>query len=453
MREKLEILPRGSFTERCDSLMVLSADLLILKPHYLLPPIEATAWGMAKEGDREGFVELEKDVVAMLRALASDDPTTMLEGVLTLGICSSISEKFEGFAHDLGLSDSAARWNALALAVKDARDSGKGTAIQVDGKTVEPALVAAGSATTALELSPRLLREPIRFSQSDLNPGRLAEHEYLGRAAGFAIWLLLGVSLGLAAMERLRVSALVRRLVNKMDPLVTAGDWGWVLVVGILLPLCYVLGINRLTPLGGRHLSLSATEFLLPLSQFLGLWVLWLVVPALVIRWRVSKRLAFLQTKKIRWADWAALGTAFAFPPVIGWAVLQGSAGPVWRSSLMELGLEPFELRPVSPWFWIALTLLAIPVLWIFGRGFGAIMGHRDLPAALASRMTRRAMGVAMFCIVPLAVGLRWSEERWFRSDPLFGSDPNASSWSPFEFRVATEMRKELREMLAPFPR
>ena len=168
------------------------------------------------------------------------------------------------------------------------------------------------------------------LTDADVKPGRLLDHEILSRFFNYLCWLVMALSLGLTAAYRFRVSALSRRLGARMAELLRPADWAWIVGLGILLPFAYVMGINRLTPLGGREFGMRGTALPMPAGHFLGLLVLWLVVPVQIIRWRLAKRAGGFGFSGPSRIGWVAVVCAVAFVPWIGWIAISAPHLSFW---------------------------------------------------------------------------------------------------------------------------
>lgn len=57
-----------------------------------------------------------------------------------------------------------------------------------------------------------------------------------------------------------------------------------------------------------------------------------------------------------------------------------------------------------------------------------------------------------MVLLALASVGFKASEQYWFDRDTLSKADASEPGWSHFEYQVAVQMRKELREILGYEP-
>jgi hypothetical protein len=260
----------------------------------------------------------------------------------------------------------------------------------------------------------------------------------------------MGLCLAAVAAYRFRVSRLVLRLSGRMKELLDGGDWAWILGAGVLLPLAYVLAVNRLTPLGGREFGMLGNGMLLPAGHFVGLILLWLTVPILVTRWRLGKRAVGLGFTKAGWLGWIAVACAAAFVPLIGWAAISQSYAPDWRFWMEDLGIELPE-SPGEPWrFGVAFGFLGAPLLWVIFCTFRALLSptRRVIHHATVARVLVRVFTMAMLLLAILTIGFKAAENHWFQRETLGRVDPAKPGWSAFEHEVAAQMRRELKEIL-----
>ncbi len=287
-------------------------------------------------------------------------------------------------------------------------------------------------------------------TDGDLKPGRLFDHEILSRLFSYVSWILIAVCLGFVAAYRFRVSQMARRLAGRIEELLDRRDWGWVMGAGVLLPFAFVMAVNRLTPLGGRQFGVLGNEMLMPAAHFLGLLMLWLIVPAQVVNWRLSKRAGAFGVPKATRVGWLAVFCAAAFVPMVGWTVVSRAFDDFSRIWLMHL--LKFEMEAGAPAlvFFVTLGLLGISALWVIFQISAAIfsLANRSIWRAAASLVLVRVYAAAMLLLALAAVGFKASAQYWFDRDMLGKANASEPSWSHFEYQVAVQMRKELRETL-----
>ncbi len=107
-----------------------------------------------------------------------------------------------------------------------------------------------------------------------------------------------------------------------------------------------------------------------PAGHFLGLLVLWLVVPVQIIRWRLVKRAEGLGFSGPSRIGWLAVVSTAAFVPWIGYAAITGKdLGMVLL--MFGPGRVATQLQPV-------LWPLGVPALWLSGVAARAQFGRAD---------------------------------------------------------------------------
>ncbi len=262
----------------------------------------------------------------------------------------------------------------------------------------------------------------------------------------------MALSLGLAAAYRFRVSALSWRLGARMAELLRPADWAWIVGLGILLPFAYVMGINRLTPLGGRDFGMRGTALPMPACHFLGLLVLWLVVPVQIIRWRLAKRASGFGFSGPSLSGWVAVACGVAFVPWVGWIAISAPHLPFWEliglTLPQRIGLSPISMlsrvhRPL-------LVVLGVPALWLCGVAARALLGRADrhFQRAATARVLVVSWAAALGVVCLASQGFKATQRYWFMRDELGRMDPARPALSVSEYRAAAQARKEMLEIL-----
>jgi hypothetical protein len=273
---------------------------------------------------------------------------------------------------------------------------------------------------------------PPPLTDDDLKAGRLTDHEFFSRACCLTAWLFFAVCLGMVALFRFRLPAVARRLVPRIRMLLRPVDYAWLIGGGILLPYAYMMVINRFTPLGGRDWSIRG----LPMAQFLGMALLMLVVPVLVARWRLSRRTAVPGFGGGRsWMAWLAVVCAVVFIPLAGW-----------------IAPGEYQRDIYQPW---VLGLLAVPAVWLLVASLRALFGRakaRLLARGVIARALIPAYATAMLLMAAAAPGHKTAERYWFQRDAIMRMDPAFPAMSPYEYKVARQLREEIREILREAP-
>ena len=406
----------------------------------------------AEAGDAAGFQDACQNGERFLRHLARSEAGTLLSGVVEIGYLASLSKAFAEGAEKLGLERETARWKAVVEASAAGKTAKLSNDFLVDGKVAEPQLVGGTLFGNSFDVSPRAVMAPPALTDADLEPGRMLDHEILSRFCGYLSWVVMGFSLLAVAGYRFRVAPLGRGLAKRMEQLLVWQDWAWVLGAGIILPLAYVMVVNRFTPLGGRQFGMVGNAMMLPAGHYLGLILLWLVVPLQIGRWCLTKRVPCFGFPRASWAGWLAIGTAVAFVPLIGWAGITRSFAPFWADWMENLNVDlSFLSATAGQWrWWLALAALAVPVLWLGFCVCSALLtaSYRLAHHATTARILVKTFPAAMTLIALSTMVFKESESSWFQRDRMNCWDSAKPGWTAYEADIALQMKKEMREIL-----
>ena len=428
-RQRIEILPRNNPSDNLHSIAYVAGTSApdIISMRHLTDAISAKGWTLGEEADATGLKSLIEDSDAFVTALAGIEVSNMIE-ILVFKVCADGTAKELGAAAaKLGLAADATRLTETHRRFQEhkiARESRKPSPDRVG-----PATNGALLASLSLPMVVRQMVEPPPLRDDDVKPGRLADHELFARASCIGVWILLMVVFCGTAGYRYRSPALIRGIAKRMDTLMRPADWAWLLVAGLVMPLVYVMILNRLTPLGGRHFGLQTTLMLLPAAHFLGVTVLMILLPLLITRWRLGKRAAaFGFTNGKSKSGWFAVACAVAFIPVVGWSAC----------ALSEVGLA------------VAAGLILVPTLWLLAVMLRAIFSNPSklLHRSTSARVLLPVYATAMLLMVSLAPVYKAAGQRWFERDTLIRLDPAYPSMTRYEYEAAVQMRKEFREVL-----
>ncbi len=450
--ERLALLPQGTLIEGSDSIACIANATVFgsLRIMHLMTSVAAKAWSLGEAGDAKGFQELSKDMDAYLQGRLDMEVGTLVDELVFTSTLLIISESFAPAAERLGLEAEATRWKKTWERVRARNDARKSWEFTVDGKTEDPRKVTGVFGGGSMGMVSKQVQNPPALADDDLKPGRLIEHEIVAWFSSYVIWLIMGALLGLVVIYRFRVPLMVRRLAGRMEDLLRPVDWTWILGAGVLLPLVFVMAVNRLTPLGGRQFGLAGVSFLLPVGHFLALLVVWLVLPVAIIRWRFAKVAGFFGFSKPSWAPGLAVLGAVALVPVIGWVAISEGLGELSAEWMNDLGLEVEKSGPASLWVWCAIGLLAVPLLWLAITSCRAVFSHagRLFHRATVSVVLARAYAACMLLVILAVPCFKAAEQYWFERDTLMRFDATLPGWSRYEYQVAVQLRKETREIL-----
>ncbi|MEO5917822.1 MAG: hypothetical protein ABIS50_26555 [Luteolibacter sp.] len=436
LRQQLQLLPGRTPPELMRQIIYIfdrsnSLEISILA---LAEVIAAQARLNEETNDLPGLRELLVDADGFLQKRTSSEVGSLLREFMNQGSTSRIVSNLSPAAEKLGFTEESARLREIFGRVLElkARKASKKRSPSRDLLYEKGSELAGWFGTSA---SPSLKNPPV-LTDDELRPGRLVDHEVLSRFCCYISWSVLMVAMGLVAAFRYRIPVLIRRLAGRMESLMRPSDWAWILAGGVLLPFFYVMAVIRLTPWGGRELSLgySIPSFYsyseqLEFSQFAGLAALIILLSVSITRWRLAKRAAvFGFRQKREWLGWTMIVCALAFVPILGWAVT----------------------RPSEPGVYVAFFVAAVPIFWLLATSVRSLYSKPEdlLHYCLIARTLVPTYAVAAILMMATVPYFKAAAYHWFEQDQLMKPDLAHSSLTKFEYQVALQMRKELREIL-----
>ncbi len=432
LKKRQTLLPQDTLNEKRDSLSILSSTTVLsnIGLRTLGDVFYAKAWSLGESGDREGFQEICRDGELFLKRFSNAGPGCLVDGLVMAVTANNISEGFGFTAEKFGLTHDATQWKEIAKRLTDRKAGADSRKVMVDGKAVESVALSRGFLTSSIAMMVRQAENPPPLRDVDLKPMRMVENEWLSRIFSYRTWILMAIFLGLVASYRYYVGAMPRCLGRRMVDLLGQTDWLWIAGAGVLLPFFFVMVINQLTPLGGQAYGAVGDAELLPLCHFIGLVLLWLIVPPQIVRWRLAKIAGGFGFQKVSRIGWAVVAGAVAFCPLIGWAVLLGKDGEVLD--------------------WAAIFLLASSIGWVMIVPVITLWGRRDrrLYWAASSIVLPRVYPGCLLLLALASFAFHASERYWFKQDWMLKFDVENPGWSVYESKVATQMWKELRDIL-----
>ncbi|MES2660133.1 MAG: hypothetical protein V4689_16035 [Verrucomicrobiota bacterium] len=443
LRQQVKLLPRKEPSEVAFSVGYVAGwssggDLGI---RNLMDVMAAKAWRCGEREDRAGLNELLADAEDLLSKRTNSEVDSILSELITANAANGLVSNLSPAVNRLVIAEQSIR-------LKDALGEVQRKKTLMESRKSPPSVYLPyekGGYFASNLLSPgisRRVEHPPALNEQDLEPGRLVDHEIIARHIAYFVWLGLVISLIAAWAYRFRTPPLVRRLTGRAVELLQPSDWVWMMGIGAGLPFFYVQAITRLTPLGGRELSLEYNTVAIPevggtplaFLQWSGFLLLVILLSTLAIRWRLSKRATVLDFHQGRnWLLWLAILSATAFVPAVG--------GPVVIDSL-EAGV------------YVAIGLFAVPMLWLLAVvcevlfvNSPKIFQHAVVASALLPCLAAAAL-LAISAVPFYQIAAR----HWFERDELIRLDPEHPAMSKFEYECAVQMRKETRETLGYGP-
>lgn len=409
---------------------VRGGDNGLVQFRYLGEALAAGAGLCAERQDREGFQQLVTDWRWLARAGVNEGDTLIDQLVARMLVTAPLAS-FRDAARALGLEAEAAKFAAEEQRERTEREEQSQDRLSQAGDSLIPERGSILSNSLALTTS--IVKAAPVLTESDLRPGRLADHAVFDRVSAVVTWL--GLGLGVAGVGWLfRGRPVIRTLAVRMLDLLRPADWGWILLGGVVAPVAWYLAITRLTPLSAREWSLlGSSGFLLPIFQKAALMFLLASLPLVVAGWRLGQRgAAFGLAGRHQRLGWLAVGAAAAAIPVLG-AVM--------------------GLRVLPEWMFQALAaiLLGLPCCWLLGVMFAYTAGAKtqELRRTTVGRMAVPAWLCGMVGCA-LALPLHHAEERyWFRQDQLLAIPADTPALSRYEARLVPLLRAETLERMA----
>ncbi len=382
----------------------------------------------------------EKDVERFRRIVADwrdlSGKMAAMEGGLVDGLIAKViiigpAPNFRDTAHSLGLAEEEAFFSRLK-SIGDAEQARRaGTSPELEA--LESMVKNRGSFLTGM-FSPmvgRQVKSPPSLTESDLAPGRYADHALLACVMAWTGWLLLGICAGAAVLSRFVRNSLARRLAERMWHLLRPADWALMIFGGVALPVASYLAIIWLTPLSSWEWSAGANKFLPPAGQFGAMVVAMILLPVTIASARLAIRGAALGLKaRFPWLGWVAVAAALAAIPAFGGLLLPGVWGTVFQK--------------------ISLALGGAAVSWLFAGALMSLLGRSDLALrrATLARVVWPAWVAGMLALAALTPIFHARERHWIQQDRLLLISAESPMATLYEQRVTEIMRAELREML-----
>ncbi|RYD20388.1 MAG: hypothetical protein EOP88_15225, partial [Verrucomicrobiaceae bacterium] len=304
MRARMRLIPQRTFEEFLDSqLCMMSMGTGIIHLRKVPDVMAARMMQLADAGDVEGFKAFSKTSESLLDKMTAEEPGTLVDE-LVLAVVAGVTAEYQEHAFKkLGMEEEALRWKNMSARLQARAENRHKRPFIVDGKAVPAGKQTGLFFGDGVEMVARHAEHQPPVTDAELEPGRLFEHEMASRFLAHALWVLFLPCAAVLFCYRFCVTAVSRRLSLRMRDLLDFRDHAWVIGLGVLLPFLFVMAVNRLTPLGGREFGMRGTLMMLPLAHFVGLWLLWLVVPVQVIRWRLRRRAGHFGFRGPRWWD------------------------------------------------------------------------------------------------------------------------------------------------------
>lgn len=400
----------------------------IIRLRNVLDLLCARAEQLSKSGRKDEFIALIKQREAFINHLGRNPDINVIGELVHLVIAAGTATNFRFAAERLGLMEIAENYRKQGDAIREHRDQ-RTIRNAKKGDFYPNQDQASFLSRQTLLLISRQVSFPPPISAADLEPMRRAEQEFASRL-GVIVTAIIILFAGLVVfLFRFITPSMIRHLAKRMSGVLGMADWIWVIGLGVLLPLSVFLIATRLTPLGERQYGESALHFLFPGVQLVAFLLGLLIVPGIIVRWRVGKVLA-------------PLGLADRFTiPLFGGAL---TLIFVWLFAALPL------LARVGMGSYTVLGVIAAPPAFCLFLAF--VNALRSVFGKPAARLLQCATAVAVLPAYPIAIIALCSltplyfawEKHWIAKETLIRINPHALDLGAYEFKVAAQIRKEI---------
>lgn len=432
MKQRIGLLPeRRDFASKLPSMGYLAAQNYgTLDFRHLADAISIRAGQCAEQKDAAAFRQLVNDW-RWLASTTAKDGTLLVDVLIARALFIAPLTYLRDAAQALGLEEDARRFDALHL-----REEARRARVKQESRGSEEShlIESKGSmmAHLTMPMVSRQVASPPPITDSDLRPGRYADHALIGRIHALASWLLLGFA-SLAALGRSRRGEITRHLSKRFQDLLQTTDWGWIFIGGIIAPLLWGFVITRLSPLSAREWSVNSSGFLLPGTQLGSITILVLTASSVMVSRQLQQRAGFLVPRpRAPWLGWLAIACAALAIPLVGTLMLlPGGFGHLI--------------------FQVGCTLTGLALLWLAWGVCHYAIG-RPVEGALRRATQARLVipawifGMLMFSL--LGLGHYAEEGYWIQQDRLLESTAELPAPTRYEWEVTQVLRKELLGMM-----
>lgn len=405
--------------------------------------LAAKLWQCGKQNDKTGFGEWLFDAESFLVKRSRQEVGSLISEFINKSFVSALATQATPVAAQFGMEEQSAR---LASMLDEVHQMKARMESRDRHPNVEMVYRKGGSILPFLSPSySKHLKNPPLLSESEVAPGRLADHHSQRWIETYLIWsFLLAISVG-AAIYRFRAPPLIRLLSRRLIMLLRPSDWICILCLGILAPLTIFALVTLFTPMGGLGMSLMSTEVSfpydidldpvpLPLLQFTTAGLLVILLPSMIIRWRIHHRLA-------------AFGTIRRLSPAVVIAAISVTL------FIPAMGLATISLSKSGTYFAWGIALVTLCMLGVVGYKILLVSRPRDLlQYYMISRCLVPVGAFAALMVISSAPFFKMAAYEWIRQDPMIRMDPDLPVMTPLEGRITTQLRKELLE-IPGFPR
>ncbi len=426
MRRRIAVMPQGTPRDRLEATSYVAGS----KTSYMaLLTLSEVFWTRAHEldqaGDKEGFIALLGDSRTYILRLSEDPVFNLVQELVVRAVISGARLNLKGRAEKLGITAEAAwvsGWGDVMEKEKDAREARREHPGELEGMVQREA---GFFAALTLPLILMQVEDPPPLTAADIKPGRLFEYMWLCRAGALALMCWLAVAAVPFFLYRFRASRIVRIMARRITRLLSPVDWLWIIAAGVALPVLLAYAAMMFTPIGGwdrSFLGLLKEKMIPMILIHIALGQILIIVPILVIRWRLRLKAGPFGFKGRDITGWLAVLSLVA--AVAGWRSTSGFPALLLAAN------------PASIW------LLVTALLALFS-------GHRSLVRkAVVARLMIPVCAAAVLLMFASAFAFDAGRTYWFKRDDLMRMVAEEPGVTPYEYRLARQMREDLQVLL-----
>lgn len=402
LKERLERFPpEKDFVSRIPRLVIAasanSKDVFTLLGTARV--LSAQAYLLGEAGDREAIAAHVQLGELHCQRLCHQEGNLLSE-LINVATCITVYGHLIDACEKAGLEDEAARLRPKLDAIRQIRNPGKawdGEEAMRFKKHGELLSSMAAASVGSLGIPPPTVE--------DMNPGRFMNYSLMERAflwANAVQFLILAVLAAVLARFRGKLAA---RLGSRFSQLPGPVDWLWIVGLGTVLPLAWLLAITRLTPLGCRDWSLVFFSYQPFSAQYTTTGYLIIFATLCAVRWRLGKHAGALgfQARRPRWNLLPVAACALGIP----------------LAGCMRFGPDLIPL-------YVAAGLLAacsLWTLWLAGRALFGRPIHSPYRAAVLA-MLAPSFAIATIVFVAFVPFTHLAERHWIARDEIGRTSP-----------------------------
>lgn len=387
----------------------------------------ARTYELEQAKDIAGFRAFAGEGKTYILKLSQDPEFNMVSELVVRVSIAGISRHIKERAERLGIAEEfpwAAEWYAALEAQRLAKEAKREK--QKEGKSVadqKGGFLALLFYSTAAEGFSDLPPP----DESVFIPGRQHDYSLLSMIGSGGLRFLLAAVAVVFLLYRFRASSLVRVMARSVERLLCPVDWLWIIGGGVLLPVAVVYSLMIFTPLGSWGASVRMTvrgsNYLVqPIASFLALGVLMVIVPVLIARWRLRRKVAPLVFRGNDIVGWLAVGALLIFATAYehGWP------------------------------YWISYGCGALALLWVVVVACRAVFSRsrRLLSRVVLSRIMLPVCATGVLVAHASIFGFDAARHYWFKRDELTKLSADEPGLSKHEYRMVKQMRGDLTLLL-----